>query len=737
MSSLSCNAGALNDSLIPTVSKQKTWAAEPTGYNFRDRLDGADLPTNLKSFFMAAIPPGLLRPLPASLLSFGLVGLTTWGLFHLQEWLSRLEGGHVHPYTIVFLLPIALLTVLGGRRAGFGTLALCVLTSAYVLTAPRFSLHIHHPSDWAEIVFLMTTGGLLVVGMEALRRNLEMFGQTQEAQARLQAVMDTSPIGLMTCGLDGRLDYANPEAERIWGHPFVPTDREGWRQYRLLEPDGTPTPPGRTTLGRVLAGEAASLSREMIVERPDGTRVWVDATSALVCGADGQSIGGLVVMADIGKRKRAEQEVADLLAQAQARADREALLNRIGQAIRGAPEPDTIQARVTAALGPALGADRCYFNFTEATRDFVRVGPDWHRSDLPSLAGEYSMSDYQLTWEALYPGGATLAGDAHRMGLPDASVAAFDRMGIRSVLSVPLLDETGFVGSLAVAMAEKSRDWTADEVALVETAATQTRAAIESARLRQREHAIASALQDALRPRLPERVPGLDLKDFYRPALAEANVGGDFYDVFPLDKGLFALVMGDVSGKGLAAAAQVATVRNMLRYSLYQHPVVAQAVTDLNQIVSGQELLSGFVTLFVGVYDTTTHEFTYASCGHEPGLVRRADGVAVVELPPTGPVLGASAQAVFDQGSLSLRPGDAFVLYTDGLSEAGRSRRDFWGVDGLTAQLRAEPQAESAADLAAHVIAGAVAHAQGVLHDDVCLLVGVVQANGDWSPSAQ
>ena len=97
-----------------------------------------------------------------------------------------------------------------------------------------------------------------------------------------------------------------------------------------------------------------------------------------------------------------------------------------------------------------------------------------------------------------------------------------------------------------------------------------------------------------LRPQLPERVPGLDLKDFYRPALEEANVGGDFFDVFPLDKGLFALAVGDVSGKGLAAAAQVATVRNMLRYALYQRPTVAQAVTELNQIVSTQELLIGF-----------------------------------------------------------------------------------------------------------------------------------------------
>ena len=192
-----------------------------------------------------------------------------------------------------------------------------------------------------------------------------------------------------------------------------------------------------------------------------------------------------------------------------------------------------------------------------------------------------------------------------------------------------------------------------------------------------------------------------------------------------------------MSGKGLAAAAQVATVRNMLRYALYQRPTVALAVTELNQIISAQELLTGFATLFVGIYDTRTYQFTYASCGHEPGLVRRAGSSLVEEMPPTGPVLGASEQAVFDQQTLALSPGDAFVIYTDGISEAGRNRRDFWGVEGLTALLQTEPPAETAAALADHVIFGAVAHAQGSLHDDVCLLAGIVQSNGGLPPGTE
>ena len=183
--------------------------------------------------------------------------------------------------------------------------------------------------------------------------------------------------------------------------------------------------------------------------------------------------------------------------------------------------------------------------------------------------------------------------------------------------------------SLGVAMAEAPRAWTANEVMLVEAIASQAQAALESARLRQRELRIANALQDALQPALPAHVPGLSLGAYTKPALDEAQVGGDFYDVFALDKELYAVVIGDVSGKGLAAATQLATVRNMLRGVLYQYRAPAPALTGLNSIVTTHGLIQGFVTLFAGLYDARTGEIVYASCGHEPGLLHRAgDGRA-------------------------------------------------------------------------------------------------------------
>ncbi len=258
----------------------------------------------------------------------------------------------------------------------------------------------------------------------------------------------------------------------------------------------------------------------------------------------------------------------------------------------------------------------------------------------------------------------------------------------------------------------------------------QKQAEMELARLSERERRIADALQGAVQPSLPESIPGLDLNWFYRPALAEANVGGDFCDIFALEKGCHALIVGDLSGKGLAAAAQVATIRNMLRYALYTGQTIAEAITHLNNILITNDLLSGFATLVVAAFDLPMKTLTYVSCGQEPGLLRRSAGGVVDELPPTGPVLGMNEAAVYQEHVIRLAPGDAFALYTDGLTEAGPNRRELLGVSGVASLFG--PHDGSARQIVRQVIAGAEAYAGGVFHDDVCLLVGIVRrGNGD------
>jgi len=257
----------------------------------------------------------------------------------------------------------------------------------------------------------------------------------------------------------------------------------------------------------------------------------------------------------------------------------------------------------------------------------------------------------------------------------------------------------------------------------------------------EREHVIAVQLQAALQPELPAAIPGMAVTKVYRPALeASEGVGGDFYDCYILDsaKTCVALVVGDLSGKGLIAAVQIAAVRHGLRTVLFLSDTIADAVSNLNNILIEQNALAAFATLFVGAYDSKTRELRYVICGQEPALVRRAATGKVEELGSTGTLLGCIQGAIFTEEMIVLEPGDAVAVFTDGLTEVGETRLAMLGIEGVTALFGAPVTDEnmlSAAEMAEHlairVIMGVDAAAQdGVMRDDMVLLVAVVEADG-------
>lgn len=246
-------------------------------------------------------------------------------------------------------------------------------------------------------------------------------------------------------------------------------------------------------------------------------------------------------------------------------------------------------------------------------------------------------------------------------------------------------------------------------------------------RAQERERNIAQQLQEALQPKVPDHVPGLTIGRLTLPALDEASVGGDFYDVFPLDKDFYALVIGDVSGKGLAAAQQLALIRNSLRTTLYLYRTPAQAVEAVNTIVTAHDLLVGFVTCWVGVYDAGAGQVSYASCGHEPPLVRRAGGT-VEALETTGPPLGLSEGAEYGERMVSLSARDVLLLYTDGLSESGPSRRELLGTEGLARLLASLPlatggQSTDVQEQTEALVRQVRVSAGGAFRDDVAVLL--------------
>lgn len=575
-----------------------------------------------------------------------------------------------------------------------------------------------------------------IVGAVAINSDVTERKRIEEAQrqseAHHRAVIESLAEGITVQDVAGAVRSANPSAERILGITeeqmigLTPADN----LWEAVREDGTPLPvEEHPSLAALRTGQP---QRDVVMglHRPDGTDIWLSVNAQPIAHPEtNEALGVVTSFFDITTQRAARQAL-------QARAVRETLLNRIGRAQDGATSPEAIQALAVALLGEALGADRCYLGVYDLPRSMVSIPQEWHRAGLAPLAGVYPFADTAAMFRELYRDGAmSVIEDTREAPLSARTQTNMDSVGVRSRVSVALTDADGLLITVTAAMTDAPRAWTDDETALVQAVATQLRTSVEMARVVRREHTIATQLQEALQPDLPGAVPGLALAKYYRPALADSEgVGGDFYDVYALEKGCTALVVGDLSGKGLAAAAQVSTVRNMLRAFLYSQPTLAEAMTVLNRVLSENGLLTGFTTLFAGCYDSATGVFQYVNCGQEPALVWRAADGRVEPLDATGAIMGAIEGAQFMQSCVTLRPGDALAMFTDGLTEVGASRSNLLGVEGVSAllesaavRMRGRDASETAETLTADLIGGVDLYAQSGARDDMCLLLAVVE----------
>jgi phosphoserine phosphatase RsbU/P len=195
------------------------------------------------------------------------------------------------------------------------------------------------------------------------------------------------------------------------------------------------------------------------------------------------------------------------------------------------------------------------------------------------------------------------------------------------------------------------------------------------------ELAIGRRIQLAL---LPHRFPSVPGWSFAADYEAAREVGGDMFDVFPLRGRTerIALLVADVTGKGIPAALLMADVRALLHAAADNADGPADALGRVNRILVTERATSQFVTAALLVVDTATGVVRHASAGHELPLVVRGTG-GIDALDNSGPLLGAFADARFDEREARLEPGDALVLYTDGVTETRDETRRFYGEDRL------------------------------------------------------
>jgi phosphoserine phosphatase RsbU/P len=306
---------------------------------------------------------------------------------------------------------------------------------------------------------------------------------------------------------------------------------------------------------------------------------------------------------------------------------------------------------------------------------------------------------------------------------------------LQTELLLPLLARDHLLGFISLGPKKSEEPYTGSDLRLLKSVAAQTGLALDNANLVReisaevahrerlnREVEIAREVQERLFPQELPQICGLDYAGYCRPAL---GVGGDYYDFLALRRGQLGVAIGDVSGKGIAAALMMASLQASLRGEVARAPEdLAAMISNVNRLVYEVSSSNRYATFFYGQYDPESHLLQYVNAGHNPPMVfRPEDGAVVARLEAGGTVVGLLPSPLYEQGSIRLAPGDVFVAFTDGISEAMNPEDEEWGEERLTKAVNkcAGPSAEG---LMKRLFAEADSFVSGAeQHDDMTLVI--------------
>lgn len=399
---------------------------------------------------------------------------------------------------------------------------------------------------------------------------------------------------------------------------------------------------------------------------------------------------------------------------------------------------ETLDA-ICAILVPEL-ADFCMIDVLDEDRvprrAAVRVGPGARPEVEPGLNERMPSTPLHM----INSGDSSLAPRFYeRMSEDDLRGLARDEddleflhsLGVRSAITVALHARGEVTGALTLAVAWSGRRYRRADARFAWILSGCVAMALDNsglfADLERAERArteIAETLQRGLLPSPLPHIPGWSIAAMYRPAGAENEVGGDFYDVFRLRRG-WLLAIGDVTGRGARAASLTAVARYTLRTAalLSDDPLVALATLNRVLLSRGDAALCSLAAVTIAADPREPVKLTVA--GHPPPLL--VDGETVREAAPTDPVLGAFPDAEWRIATSEIEPGQQLVMFTDGVTEA-RGRRERFGEARLHGELRG---AGNPAQALRRLEGALHAFTEGRLDDDVAILAIARQGNDD------
>jgi serine phosphatase RsbU (regulator of sigma subunit) len=299
---------------------------------------------------------------------------------------------------------------------------------------------------------------------------------------------------------------------------------------------------------------------------------------------------------------------------------------------------------------------------------------------------------------------------------------------VRTLMAVPLQTRDRIIGLIYVDSPSLVREFTKDDLSLLTVMANVAAIRIEQSRFAEMEKARqlmerdleqAALIQRQYLPSCAPEVSGLELAGYNAPC---RTVGGDYYDFFAYPSGRVALVLGDVSGKGMAASLMMMGLQARVQVLIDEPENLAATITRLNRITAANCPPARFITLFLCVLDGSTGELVYTNAGHNAPLISRAKG-GYETLTEGGPPLGILGDCAYQEFRTRLEPGDVLVIYSDGVTEAVSPSDEEFEIANLFESIAAHRN-EKASEIIARVNEDIFKWTKGATAaDDVTLIV--------------
>ncbi len=588
---------------------------------------------------------------------------------------------------------------------------------------------------------------------------VESAGGSADADAELQALRERAVVATDIAFTisdprqdDDPLVWVNPSFTRITGYSY---EESVGRNCRFLQ--GPSTDPAVVARIRAALEAREGITVTLLNHRRDGTAFWNQLAVSPVFDGDGELVSFVGVQTDVTERVRVEAEreaafAAERTARQEAETARAVAEQARADAVRAQREAEGAQARLAlmaeatstliATLDVADLLDRlaglCVPRLADwvvitlvdevgevreqAWRDRERLRTELRRFDAghggrlpPDSPSQRSITTSRSVLVERLP---EQLDDAIATS-PSQDIAS--RLGAVSALGVPLVARSRTRGAIALVRTSADRPFTPEDVGLAEDLGRRAALVLDNVRLYQQEHAVADTLQRSLLPELP-RIPGLEAAAHYVSASTAADVGGDFYDLLQLPDGSVGMVVGDVVGHDVAAAAAMGHLRGLIRACLWDapDPHPSAVLTRVDRLVQGLRVAALATMVYVRALPPAQPRGPWtaqiANAGHPPLLLRSPDGGVRPIDGVTGLLVGVDVDAHRAVRTVDLPPGSTLLGYTDGLVESPGSDLD-QGIEALVGRLAAAPTGSSPRTLCDAAVSGTL---DG--RDDVALI---------------